>query len=236
MFKHANQSEGRNLWYGTEETWFSKSWLEAWRKKQTPATNEERTHKSAWVNQKVHSWLVSYRISLCSNMQIVFQSRAWGVKAKANLCRKWGRQREERVSKSKSSSIARMVSDSFVETWKLRLKDSYRKDQEGGDCWRLESFGSFRISGFSSVLTNNRLWSEEAHAHVHHPSGCMYKGFPNRGTRHGPVNRAHRYAHTHIHTRLRPAPLHRLPRIHMHKDPKLPKKHTYTYIHDAGST
>ena len=40
--------------------------------------------------------------------------------------------------------------------------------------------------------------------------------------------------HTHIYTRLWPAPLHRLPSILLHKDPKLPKKHTYTNIHERG--
>ena len=71
MFEHANWGKRSNIWYAIEKNWFWNLGRKTWRKTKTCATNEELTHKSAWVNQKVHSWHVWYQI-------FMFKHANWG--------------------------------------------------------------------------------------------------------------------------------------------------------------
>ena len=87
----------------------------------------------------------------------------------------------------------------------LRLHVGSRWDQKGEDCRRLESLGSFCIVGFFPVATNNRLRSKEAHLRF----VCTRASQTDAQDTVWLTAPAH--MHTHIYTRLRPAPPHRLP-------------------------
>ena len=52
-----------------------------------------------------------------------FESRAWRMKEKVNLCDKWGTHTQEHMSKSESSKLACVIFEFCVQTCKLKLTD-----------------------------------------------------------------------------------------------------------------